>query len=220
MQYRISFSESDTRYNHVVYGIRLRSEDFYRYIGYTTKGVATRARMHERDSKKYHTPLYSWYRKYRTAESFVIEVLEHVPDNLDLLKFREQFWIATYRESFVCGIYPKPLLNIRDGGDGKIDHSIGQKERWSRDRTGTGNPMHGLKGPSHPAYGYKVSAEERANRTLRYTGERNPMAVLTREKVEVIRRRHSSGESQAGLAREFGVSKAAIRKIVLHLTWK
>lgn len=220
MQHSISFSKTDIRYTHVVYGIRLRSEDFYRYIGYTTKGVATRARMHERDSKKYHTPLYSWYRKYRTTETFVIEVIEHIPDDLDLLKFREQFWIATYRESFVNGIYPKPLLNIRDGGDGKIDHTDFQKERWSKDRSGAGNPMYGLKGPNHPGYGYKVLDEERASRTLRYTGERNPRAVLTREKVETIRQRHSSGESQASLAREFGVSKGAIRKVVLHLSWK
>ena len=53
----------------------------------------------------------------------------------------------------------------------------------------------------------------------RGTGERNPMARLSAEHVQIIRYRVASGEMQKTLAAEFGVGRATISRIVNHLAW-
>lgn len=49
-------------------------------------------------------------------------------------------------------------------------------------------------------------------------GEKNGNAKLTPQKVQAIRAR--AGESQYGLAREFGVSQGTIRQVQSGRTWK
>jgi hypothetical protein len=51
-------------------------------------------------------------------------------------------------------------------------------------------------------------------------GERNGRAVLTNEKVVVIRRRLGAGERKSDLAVEYGVTEAALYSIEHRLTWK
>ena len=54
----------------------------------------------------------------------------------------------------------------------------------------------------------------------RLAGERNPKSKLTQEQVATIRLRHSNGESQSALGREYGVSQASIWLIIKISTWK
>lgn len=54
----------------------------------------------------------------------------------------------------------------------------------------------------------------------RVRGERHPQAKLTEDIVRSIRRRSLDGTSSAQMAREFGVTRAAIRFAVKGRTWR
>lgn len=56
-------------------------------------------------------------------------------------------------------------------------------------------------------------------RTVAPSGESHHAAVLNRESAAEIRRRNAAGETGAALAREFGVSKAAVYDIIAGRTW-
>jgi hypothetical protein len=51
-------------------------------------------------------------------------------------------------------------------------------------------------------------------------GERNGNARVTAPMVRQIRDRHGEGARQVALAREFGITQAAISNIVRRKTWK
>lgn len=51
-------------------------------------------------------------------------------------------------------------------------------------------------------------------------GSRNAAAKLTEEAVKVIRLRLASGERQAALAKEYGVSDSTIHSLVRFQTWR
>lgn len=51
-------------------------------------------------------------------------------------------------------------------------------------------------------------------------GEGNPAARLTADQVREIRSRHTDGESQRGLARQFNVNPQTVNYIVRHKTWR
>lgn len=50
-------------------------------------------------------------------------------------------------------------------------------------------------------------------------GEANYNAVLTENEVRTIRQKHADGRSIRSLARDFGVSVEAARKVVVRKTW-
>ena len=76
-------------------------------------------------------------------------------------------------------------------------------------RTCKGKP--GLAGDDHPL---------RKRPWLAARGERVGRAKLTAEKVREIRRRRKRGETQASVAKVFGVSREAIRQIDGRHTWR
>jgi len=51
-------------------------------------------------------------------------------------------------------------------------------------------------------------------------GEQHPMAKLSKEQVIEIRRLHLEGMTQVAIAKQFGVTDHAIRRIVKRKTWK
>lgn len=82
-----------------------------------------------------------------------------------------------------------------------------------------GNGHLGCVNPQHLSW--KTPKENSQDRYLHGTdqaNERNPMAKLTMEKAEEIRAR-SLGTSTLDLAKEFGVSKSTIGKIVAGKAW-
>lgn len=75
--------------------------------------------------------------------------------------------------------------------------------------------------PDHLFLGTRTENSADMARKNRSTfGERNPQARLTEKDIREILRRHSAGESQAGLGREFGVSGSHINGIVHRRFWK
>lgn len=51
-------------------------------------------------------------------------------------------------------------------------------------------------------------------------GERNGRAKLAKDDVWAIRTRYAAGETQAALAREWGLGRSTVSGIVRHQTWK
>lgn len=51
-------------------------------------------------------------------------------------------------------------------------------------------------------------------------GERHHRAKLTEAKVKAIRARHEQGESHIELAREYGITPSAVRKVIARIRWK
>jgi len=51
-------------------------------------------------------------------------------------------------------------------------------------------------------------------------GEAHWNAKLTEEDVEAIRKRYEGGEHQVDLAREYGVSRSLVNKIIKGKAWR
>ena len=166
--------ETTTASGGLVYGIRLRREFEYRYVGITTKTASRRFHQHFRvaaEGRK--TPFYDWLRKHDPADVIADELdwIEGLPE----LGQAEVDWISYLRRE------GDRLLNLSDGGLGptgvvwtaemreaarvrstgrKIsrqsgpgasfyggNHSLEQREKWSRERKGT------YLGPDNPNFG-------------------------------------------------------------------
>jgi hypothetical protein len=166
--------ETTTASGGLVYGIRLRREVEYRYVGITTKTASRRFHQHLRvaaEGRK--TPFYDWLRKHDRSEVIADELdwIEGLPE----LGQAEMDWISYLRRE------GDRLLNLSEGGLGptgvvwtdemreaarvrstgrKIkresgtgasfygkNHSLEQREKWSRERKGT------ISGPDNPNYG-------------------------------------------------------------------
>jgi len=114
-------------------------------------------------------------RKPSNRLNLVIDTLEECPeDDLKFLSFREQFWIATLRET------GHRLLNVSDGGTGITGYVFTDKdkEKMSKAQKGRKGPFAGVTGPAHPMYGWVPSKETRElwskQRKGSLTGEKNP----------------------------------------------
>lgn len=138
--------------------------------------------------------------------------------------------------------------NFTRGGDGS-NGGYRHTQKYFAKHTGINHPMYGQsnqklaalnlqwKGPTHPRYGKKHSAEtcvkiSQANRialtgkkqsaatVMKRSGERNVRALLTWSDVHEIRRLRAIGETCAALAEHFNVKWQVIYKIVTFKTWR
>ena len=158
----------------LVYGIRLRTEFEYRYVGITTKTASRRFHQHLRVAATGRkTPFYDWLRKFEPSE-VTVDVLELV-EGLPELGEAEIGWISYLKRE------GDRLLNLSEGGLGPTGvvwtdamreaarirstgrkivresgpgspfygkhHSLEQKEKWSRERKGSHS------GPENPNFG-------------------------------------------------------------------
>ena len=158
----------------LVYGVRLRREVEYRYVGITTKTTSRRFHQHLRvaaEGRK--TPFYDWVRKHDPAD-LIADELDWL-EGLDQLGQAEMDWIAYLRGQ------GDRLLNLSEGGLGPTgvvwteemreaarlrstgrkglsrfgeenpffgsSHSLEQRQKWTRDRKGT------FAGGENPNYG-------------------------------------------------------------------
>lgn len=137
-----------------VYGIRLRWEVEYRYVGLTTKSVSRRLSQHlkvAREGRK--TPFYDWLRKQDTG-SVVAEELQGVW-TLEDLGQAEIDWIAYLKRD------GDRLLNISEGGLGPTGVVWTQEQREAARIRSTGRKGVSRVGPAAPFYGGHHSAEQR-----------------------------------------------------------
>jgi hypothetical protein len=156
----------------VVYGIRLRESDEYRYVGLTTKTASRRLRQHlrnARDGKK--TPFCDWLRKHREDE-VVVDVLETALGDLESLGESEIEWI-----DFLRGTHHR-LLNVAEGGLGPTGVTWTAEQREAARIRSTGRKGVSRPGELNPFFGRKHSDEQRARwseeRKGTFVGPENP----------------------------------------------
>lgn len=140
--------ETTTATGGLVYGIRLRREVEYRYVGITTKSASRRFHQHLRvaaEGRK--TPFYDWLRKHDRSELIADELdwIEGLPE----LGQAEIDWISYLRRE------GDRLLNLSDGGLGPTGvvwtdemreaARIRSTGRKGLSRPGAANPFHGKK---------------------------------------------------------------------------
>lgn len=154
-----------------IYGIRLRRECEYRYVGITTKSIPHRLSQHlkvARENRK--TPLYDWLRK-QDKGAVVAEELQVVWNLDDLgqaeydLGQAEIDWIAYLKRD------GDRLLNVSEGGLGPTGVVWTEEQREAARIRSTGRPGLSRFGEANPFYGRSHSEEQR----LKWTTDRKGM---------------------------------------------
>ncbi|WP_441426989.1 NUMOD3 domain-containing DNA-binding protein [Arthrobacter sp. YAF34] len=146
--------ETTTATGGLVYGIRLRREVEYRYVGITTKTASRRFHQHLRvaaEGRK--TPFYDWLRKHDPADLIADELdwIEGLPE----LGQAEIEWISYLR------LEGDRLLNISDGGLGPTGVVWTEEMREAASIRGTGRKGLSRPGSANPFYGGRHSPEQR-----------------------------------------------------------
>lgn len=146
--------ETTTATGGLVYGIRLRREVEYRYVGITTKTASRRFHQHLRvaaEGRK--TPFYDWLRKHDPADLIADELdwIEGLPE----LGQAEIEWISYLRRE------GDRLLNLAEGGLGPTGVVWTEEQREAARIRSTGRKGLSRPGPENPFYGGKHSLEQR-----------------------------------------------------------
>lgn len=163
--------ETTTAMGGLVYGIRLRREVEYRYVGITTKTASRRFHQHLRvaaDGRK--TPFYDWVRKQAPAD-LIADELDWV-EGLPELGQAEIEWISYLRRE------GDRLLNLSEGGLGPTGVVWTEEQREAARLRSTGRKGLSRPGAANPFFGGKHSTGQRqkwaADRKGTYSGPENP----------------------------------------------
>ncbi|MHA7221634.1 NUMOD3 domain-containing DNA-binding protein [Arthrobacter sp. RHLT1-20] len=163
--------ETTTATGGLVYGIRLRREVEYRYVGITTKTASRRFHQHLRvaaEGRK--TPFYDWLRKQDPTDVIADELdwIEGLPE----LGQAEIDWISYLRRE------GDRLLNLADGGLGPTGVVWTDEQREAARIRSTGRKGLSRPGAENPFYGGKHSPAQRRkwaeDRKGMYSGPGNP----------------------------------------------
>ncbi|WP_026550765.1 NUMOD3 domain-containing DNA-binding protein [Arthrobacter sp. Br18] len=138
----------------LVYGVRLRRDGKYRYIGITTKTASRRFHQHFRvaaEGRK--TPFYDWLRKHDRSDVAIDELdwIEGLPE----LGQAEIDWISYLRRQ------GDRLLNLSEGGLGPTGVVWTKEMREAARIRSTGRKVVRQSGPGASFYGKHHSAEQR-----------------------------------------------------------
>ncbi|MGA4790273.1 NUMOD3 domain-containing DNA-binding protein [Nocardia sp. AB354] len=155
----------------VIYGVRLRTEYDYRYIGLTTKSEHVRLRQHFKEAGAGRkTPFYDWLRK-QDRDAVIADVLDWVYGLQDLGR-AEIAWIAYLRKE------GQPLLNLSEGGLGPVGVIWTAEMREAARIRSTGRQGVSRFGEENPFFGRTHSASQRVkwsmDRKGSFQGEANP----------------------------------------------
>lgn len=146
--------ETTTATGGLVYGIRLRREVEYRYVGITTKTASRRFHQHLRVAAEgRRTPFYDWVRK-QNPEDLIADELDWI-EGLQALGEAEMDWISYLRRE------GDRLLNLSDGGLGPTGVVWTDEMRHAASIRGTGRKGLSRTGSANPFYGRKHSQEQR-----------------------------------------------------------
>ncbi|RPA13039.1 NUMOD3 domain-containing DNA-binding protein [Gordonia sp. OPL2] len=155
----------------VIYGVRLRPEYDYRYIGLTTKTASKRLQQHFKVAGAGRkTPFYDWLRK-QDRDNVIADELDWI-DGLDELGQAEIAWIAYLRRD------GQPLLNLASGGLGPTGVVWTEEMREAARIRSTGRKGVSRFAQENPFFGRTHSDEQRAKWSVErrgsITGAANP----------------------------------------------
>jgi hypothetical protein len=155
----------------LVYGIRLRREVEYRYVGITTKTASRRFHQHLRVAATGRkTPFYDWVRKQDPAD-LIADELDWI-EGLSELGQAEVDWISYLRRD------GDRLLNLSDGGFGPIGQVWTEEMREAARIRSTGRKIQRESGPGASFYGKNHTLVQRQKwsreRKGMYVGAENP----------------------------------------------
>lgn len=199
-----------------VYGLYSTEDGVIRYIGQTTWRIEARRNLHLAEASRPPgtSHCHRWIRKVLRSGYKIGVVLLEADCQWDE---GEQRWIAEYRLK-----YPGQLTNISAGGcgfNGKHSEATRLKMRQPRTESTRLKIIAHVRSPAMAAKRLAALAKRNPGNTYG-RGEKNGEAVLTENDViqihELLRRR----VSLQTIAKQFGVSKAAISKIRTGRTWK
>lgn len=163
--------EATTATGGLVYGIRLRREVEYRYVGITTKTAHRRFHQHLRvagTGRK--TPFYDWLRKH-DATDLIADELDWI-EGLPELGQAEIEWISYLRGE------GDRLLNLAHGGLGPTGVVWTKEQREAARVRSTGRKGLSRPGAENPFHGGKHSQEQRRkwaeDRKRTFFGPDNP----------------------------------------------
>jgi hypothetical protein len=163
--------ETTTATGGLVYGIRLRREVEYRYVGITTKTASRRFHQHFRvaaEGRK--TPFYDWLRK-QDRDAVIADELDWI-EGLPELGQAEIDWISYLRSE------GDRLLNLSEGGLGPTGVVWTEEMREAARIRSTGRKVLRQSGPGASFYGKNHSLEQREKssreRKGTYCGPENP----------------------------------------------
>ncbi|ANC32962.1 NUMOD3 motif (2 copies) [Isoptericola dokdonensis DS-3] len=155
----------------IIYGIRLKDSNEYRYIGLTTWSSSRRLRRHLSNARAGRkTPYYDWLRKHQ--EDVVVDQLYTERESLTRLGEAEILWIAALRAE------GHRLLNLSAGGLGPTGVVWTDEMREAARQRSTGRKGVSRPGPLGPFYGMQHTPEQRAkwsrDRKGTFVGPANP----------------------------------------------
>lgn len=139
----------------LIYGVRLRSEFDYRYVGLTTKSIEIRLKQHFKVARSgRRTPFYDWLRAHDYRDVLADE-LDWV-EGLEALGRAETAWIALLRRA------GHSLLNLSQGGLGPMGIEWTAEMREAAKIRSTGRKGVSRFAEDNPFYGRRHSPEQRA----------------------------------------------------------
>jgi len=184
------------------------------YVG-STKNLKRRWWFHQYLLKKgNHTNKYL-QQDWDECEDFQFLVLMESDDREKRLEFEERLIEEKkcYIRELGYNIFKIPTAN----SDGKIPWNKGVPMR----REVKEKVRNTLLGRPSPMKGRKHSEDTKQKMAGKKKGENNPRAVFTNEQVAKIREEYAQGGiSQRNLAKKHGVSRGAIRGVLLNRTYK
>ena len=155
--------ETTTATGGLVYGIRLRREVEYRYVGITTKTSSRRFHQHLRVAAAGRkTPFYDWLRKHDPAD-IIADELDWI-EGLPALGQAEIEWISYLRRE------GDRLLNLADGGLGPTGVVWTEEMREAARVRSTGRKIVRQSGPGASFYGKNHTPEQREKWSLERKG--------------------------------------------------
>lgn len=190
------------------------------YIG-SSGDIKRRWRDHKtrlRRGKHCNQHLQRAWNKYG-EENFKFEIIEAIPTEKHRID-AEQFYIDYY----------SPEYNIDPKAGRGLGFAKETLEKFSKNRSGKGNPMYGKTGEEHPRYGGTHTKKAREQISKAQSGKGNsmygkagddcPNSKLSSKKVRQIKRMLAeTNKTQIEIGERFGVDNSTISDIKNNRTW-
>ena len=194
-----------------VYGLSSSEDGRIRYIGQTTQTLRRRLAQHLADAKRKqsHIHCYRWIRKTISAGE---KIQIHLIESDCVVDLDETKWIEIYRR--LC----PDLTNTLNGGQhGRLGFKCSEETRQRMRKPKSAEARKNMSQPRSPETRAKMSLSQMGNTKGR--GEANGNSKINNLIVVEIRKKRAAGISCITIAKEYGITKSSVSKVVLGHSW-